>query len=131
LRSNTDRVRPLLGHRGVVDHQYGIAATDEPVCLNKQLCLHRRRIPHPGRHEMVQLIIPANRKPLCHRLNALAITRTDQSRHVQWTHPSPRFVAQPIQKRLQPAFEFIFPVQRVASHGRPSKKPTTHESLKH
>jgi hypothetical protein len=57
-------MRTLLGNRGVVDHQYSIAAADEPIRLNKQFCLHRRRIPDPGGNEVVQLVIFAKRKPL-------------------------------------------------------------------
>jgi hypothetical protein len=51
------------------------------------------------------------------RLNALAIARTDQSRNVQWTHPLPGLMTQPVQERHQPAFEFVFPFR----HGQPSK----------
>jgi hypothetical protein len=85
-------VRALLGDRGVIDHQHGIAAADEPIRLNKQFCLNRPRIPDPRGNEVVQLIIFAKRKPLGHRLNALAIAGTDQSRHVQRTHLSSRLV---------------------------------------
>ena len=35
LRSDTHRMRTLLGNRGVVDHHHGIAVADEPVRLNK------------------------------------------------------------------------------------------------
>src|SRR5262249_17741891 len=59
LRSHTHRMRALLGNRGVVDHQNGIAATNEPIRLDKQLGFHRRRIPGPGSDEVVQLISPA------------------------------------------------------------------------
>ena len=41
--------------------------------LNEQLRLQRRRIPNAGRNKMMQLIIITRRKPLRHRLNALAI----------------------------------------------------------
>ena len=64
LRSDTHRMRAFLGYCGVVDHQHGIAAADEPIRLNKQFCLHRPRIPDPGRNEVVQLIVFAKRKPL-------------------------------------------------------------------
>jgi hypothetical protein len=70
-RSDPHRMRTLLGKRRVVDHQHGIAAADQPIRLNQQFSLHRRRIPHPGGNEVVQLIISAKRKPLRHRLNAL------------------------------------------------------------
>jgi hypothetical protein len=70
-------MRAFLGYRGVVDHQHGIAATDEPIRLSQQFCLHRPGIPDPGCDEVVQLIVFAKCKPLRHRLNALAIARTD------------------------------------------------------
>src|SRR3954462_10856523 len=63
-----------------------------PVRLNTHFPLHRRRIPHPGCNEVVQLIVFAARNPIRHRPNALAITGTDQTRHVQRTYPSARFV---------------------------------------
>ena len=105
----------LLRHRGVVDHQHGIAATDEPVRLDKQFCLQRRRIPDARRNKMVQLIIVTRRKPLRHRLNALAIAGTDQTRHIKWTHLLPRFVTQAIQERFEPASKLIFPIRRSLS----------------
>src|SRR5258708_24646692 len=102
MRSNTHRMRAFLGYRSVVNHKHVIVAADEPVCLDKQFCLHWRCIPDPGGNEVVQLVAFAQRKPLRHRLNALAIARTDQSRHVERAHLSPCLVTQPIQKRLEP-----------------------------
>jgi hypothetical protein len=89
-------MRALLGNRGVVGHQHGIAAADQPIRLNKQFCLHRRCIPDPGGNEVVQLIIFAKRKPLRHRLNAFAIARADQPRYVERAHLPSRFMTQPI-----------------------------------
>ena len=130
LRSDTNRMRAFLGYCSVVDHQHGIAAADEPVCLDKQFGFHRRRIPNPGCNEVMQLIACAERKPLRHRLHALAVAGTDQSRHVKWAHLTPCFVTQPIQKRLEPTSKLVSPIQRPANHGRPLHKPTTHESRK-
>src|SRR6516162_4827693 len=93
----------FLGYCGVVDHQHGIAAT---------------------------MIVVTKRKPLRHRLNALAIARTDQPRHVERTHLSPRLVTQPNQKGLEKASKLLLPIRRPANHGRPLQKPTTHESQK-
>jgi len=121
LRSDTDRVRALLRHRGVVDHQHRIAAGDQLVCLNEQFCLQWRRIPDASSNKMMQLIIVARRKPLCHWLNALAFTGPDQPRHVKRAHPPPRLVIQAIQERLKPASKLAFPIRRRAHHGRPSK----------
>src|SRR5262249_9866406 len=114
-------MRAFLGYRSVVNHQHGIAAADEPIRLDKQFCFHRRCIPDPGGNEVVQLIVFAERKPLRHRLNALAIARTDHPRHVEQTHLSPRPVTQPIQKRLEKASKLYFPTRRRPNHGRPSK----------
>src|SRR5262249_45363123 len=91
----------------------------------KQFRLHRPRIPDPSRNEVVQLIVLAKPKALRHRLNALAIARTDQHRHVEWTHFSPRLVTQPIQKPIKKASKLFFPIRRPANHGRPLQKPTT------
>src|SRR5258708_13607061 len=102
----------------------------EPTMRSPQFCLHRRRLPDPGGKEVVQLITVAERKPLRHRLNALAIARTDQSRHVERTHPSPRLVTQPVYKRLEPTSKLVFPIQCPANHGRHLQRPTTHESQK-
>src|SRR5262249_5772069 len=88
-----------------------------------------RRVPYPGGNEVVQLITCAERKSLRHRLNALAIARTDQARHVERTHPSPRLVTQTIHKRLEPTSKRVSPIQCPASHGRPlqeSRPPMSH-----
>src|SRR3974390_3266151 len=50
-------MRALLGERSVIDHQHGIAAADELICLDEQLCFQRLGIPYPARDEMVQLIV--------------------------------------------------------------------------
>src|SRR5215472_8071449 len=121
-------MRAFLGYRGVVDYQHGIAAADELIRLNQQFCLHRTGIPDPGRDEVVQLIVVTKCNPFSHRLNALAVARTDQSRHIERTHLSPCFVTQPTQKRLEPAPKLASPIRRPASHGRPSKSrpPMSH-----
>ena len=67
----------LLEHRRVINHQHSVAAAYELVCLNKQFCFNRSRIPDPGRDKVVQLIVRPKRKPFGHRLNTLALARTD------------------------------------------------------
>src|SRR5262245_52067204 len=47
---------PFLGIAVSSITQNGIAATNEPIRLDKQLGFHRRRIPGPGSDEVVQLI---------------------------------------------------------------------------
>src|SRR5271167_2889596 len=121
-------MRALLGDSYVVNHQHSIAATHKLVRLNQQFCLQRPGIPDPGSDEVVQLIAGAERKPFRHRLNALAIAWTDQTRHVERTHLSPRLVAQASQKRLEPTPKIASPIQRPLSHGRPlqSRPPMSH-----
>src|SRR5262249_61812591 len=77
---------------------------------------------HTGRDGTIDLRQSHFRFPLRHRLNALAIARTDQSRHVERAHLSPCFVTQPIQKRLEPTPELVSPIRPPASHGRPLQK---------
>jgi hypothetical protein len=71
------------------DHQHRIAAADELISLDEKFCLQRSLLPDASSNKMVQLIIVTRRKTLCHWLNALAITRSDQPRHVKWTHSLP------------------------------------------
>src|SRR5882757_9521469 len=62
---------------------------DELISLDEKFCLQRSLLPDASSNKMVQLIIVTRRKTLCHWLNALAITRSDQPRHVKWTHSLP------------------------------------------
>ena len=52
-RNSRNAKHAFLGYRGVVDHQHGSAATDEPIRLDKQFCFHRRCIPDAGSNEVV------------------------------------------------------------------------------
>src|SRR5438445_4385985 len=107
-------------------HSVGVAGQYASALGKTASC----RIPDPRGNEVVQLIVVAKCKPLRHRLNALAIARTDQHRHVEWTHLSPRLVTQPTQKRLEKASKLFFPIRRPTNHGRPLQKPTNHKSQK-
>src|SRR2546430_6185318 len=128
LRSDTDRMLAFLGHRGVVDYQYRIAAADKPIRLNEQFSLQRRRIPDTTSNKMVQLIIVVRRKTFRHWLNALAIVAPDQPCDVKRTHPLPPLVPQAFQKRVEPASKLGFPIPRRSHHGRPStsRPPMNH-----
>ena len=88
--------RTLLGNRGIVNHQHGIAAPDELVRFNNQFRLQRSRVPDACSNKMGQLIMIPRRKPPRHRLNTLAIAGTDQTRHIKRTRLPPRFVTQAI-----------------------------------
>src|SRR5262249_36235524 len=85
----------------------------------------------PGRNEVMQLIACAERKPLRHRLNALAVARTDQSRHVERAHLSPCFVTQPIQKRLEPTSEHAHSAGRRAAVGARGRSAARHPPTRH
>ena len=100
----------LLRYRGIIDDQHGIAATDEPICLNEQLRLQWRSIPDASCNKMMQLIIITRSQPLRHRLNALAIARPNQSCYIKRTHPPPCLMTQVIQKRFEPASKLVFPM---------------------
>src|SRR5262249_498708 len=122
LRSDTNRMHAFLGYRTILDHHHGTAPPDGPVSLDKEVGCTRAGGPDPGRNEVMHLTACADRKPLRHRLNALALARTNQSRHVERAHLSPCFVTQPIQKRLEPTSELVSPIRRPANHGRPLQK---------
>src|ERR1700735_4915195 len=121
IAQDADPVRALLRHRRIVDYQHGVAATNEPIRLNEQLCLQWRRVPDASRNKMMQLVVIARRKPLRHWLNALAIAGSDQPCHIKRTHSPPRFMAQAIPERLEQSSKLVFPIRRRAYHGRPSK----------
>ena len=129
MRGNANRMAALLRQRRVVDHQHRVVATDQPVRLHEQFGLQRCGIPHAGSNEMMQLVIVTRHQPLRHRLNALAIARTDQARNIEWTHSPPRLVPQASEKRLKPALKLGSPIHLV-HRGRPPTKPTPHESPK-
>src|SRR6478736_691879 len=93
LRSNTNRTIALLRHRRVVDDQHRILAADQAIGLNQQFRLQWRCVPNAISNEMVQLVILARCQSRRHRLDALAITRSNQSRDIKRTHPSPCLVA--------------------------------------
>src|ERR1700750_23206 len=118
----------FLRHRSVVDHQHRIATADELVGLDEKFCSQRGAIPDASSNKMMQLIIIAGRKSLGHRRNALAIAWADQPRDVKRTHPLPCLVTQTLQEWLQQSPKLAFPTRAGARHGRPSIKPTTHES---
>jgi len=93
LWSDTNRTIALLRHRRVVDDQHRILAADQAIGLNQQFRLQWRCVPNAISNEMVQLVILARCQSRRHRLDALAITRSNQSRDIKRTHPSPCLVA--------------------------------------
>src|SRR5205809_8013006 len=97
----------FLGHRGVIDDQYRIAAADKPIRLNEQFPLQRRQIPDTTSNKVMQLIIVVRRKTFRHWLNALAITGPDQPRRWcrdlcwNWVTRSPAFREYRVRPRRQ------------------------------
>ena len=97
------------------------------VGLGEQDFLQRDRIPCATCYEVMQLIVadlPVARR---HGLDALAIARTDQSRHIGWAHPRSRLVSQRAKEWRKPLLKIALPIN---IHGRPSKMPTSHKSQK-
>ena len=121
LRGHADRMDAFLGQGGVVDHQHGVRAADQAIRLYEQCGLQGRAVPTAGDDEVMQPVVFARDEPLGHRLHALAVARTDQTRHVERAHPSPLGVAQPIEKGLQPSLELCRPVVLRRGHGRPAE----------
>src|SRR5271154_2437640 len=130
LRSDTHRVLALLRHRGVVDHQHRIAAADQMVRLNQQFRLQWRRIPDTSSNKMMQLIIVARRKSLCHWLNALAFTRANQPlpRRGDTSAAAPCDPSDPETASANVQARLANPT--VSSSWSALQKPTTYESSK-
>lgn len=125
MRRDTDRALALLRKGRVVDDQPGRAAADHPVGLGKQDLLQRRRVPNTAGDEVMKLVITDATVACRHRLDALAIPGSDQPRHIGRAHP--HLVPQGGEKGRKPARKIRLP---ALVHGRPSTKPTTHESPK-
>src|SRR5580704_9131953 len=116
-------MRPLLRQRRVVDDEKGVGAADQLVRLDRKLTLQRSLVPDPLRHEMVQPVVVARRDPLGHRPDALAVTRPDQPRHIERTHPPPRLVAKPSHERRQPPPKLVPPIRHPQRSPNQSAKP--------
>ena len=129
LRRHADRVAALLRQRRIVDHQNRAVPADQPVGLGEQFRFQRRRIPNAGGDEVVQLIVVAGCQARRHRLHALAIPRTDQTRDIERAHSPARLVAQTGQERLQPPLQFLSPIRSHVRHGRLRQcRPSTNHS---
>ena len=67
-------------------------------------------IPHLGGNEMMDLIVADIAGPRGHRLNVLAVSRTDQTCNIKLAYPAPRWMRKPRQKRLKPSLQIDPPV---------------------
>jgi hypothetical protein len=72
----------FLGQARIIDDQKGVGAADELIRLPGQFLLNRPGVPNPIREEMMQPVITIRRDARRHRLDALAITGSDQARHI-------------------------------------------------
>jgi hypothetical protein len=66
---------------------------------------------------MVQLVVPGQPKPLGHRLDALAATRSQQPAHIQRRHPAPRAATGHIEEWLKPIVEVAINIARQGEGG--------------
>ena len=122
MRRDANRVVSLLGQRRIVDDKKTCLVADQAIGLLQQGRLEGSTVPHPGGHEMVQLIVADIAYTRSHRLDALAITRPDQAGNVERAHPAPRRVRKPCQKRLKPSLQ-IAPPLRVRYHRQSARMP--------
>src|SRR3546814_18780300 len=98
---SSDLRRPFLRQRGVVDDQPCLVTADQRIGLAPQGRLQRRAVPKPRTDEVIQAIIADFARPRRHRLDALAIPRTDQARNLGRAHPLPGLVAKDRKSVLQ------------------------------
>ena len=121
LRGDADRMFAFLGQARIIDDQIGVGAPNEFICLPGQFLFNRPGVPNPVRDEMMQPVITIRRDARRHRLDAFAIARSDQARHIQRAHLPPLFVAQLLNERLQPVRQRRIPIRH---------NPRSHESAK-
>jgi len=110
LRRHSHRRRPFLRQRGVVDDQPCLVAADQRIGLFPQGRLKRTAVPKARTDEVMQAIIADFARPRRHRLDALAIPRTDQARDIGRAHPLPSLVAKALQKGRQPTLQINTPI---------------------
>src|SRR3954471_6921605 len=100
LRGHPDRELAVLGQGGVIDDQDGVWPTDQPIRLGQQFGFERLVVPGADGDEMVQLVVVGGRQPRGDRLQALALARPHQARHIKRAHAPACRMAQSHQERL-------------------------------
>ena len=115
LRRDADRMRPLLRQRRVVDDKDCAGSADQLVRLDREFLFQRRFVPDAARNEMMQLVVVAGRPSRRHRLDALAVARPNQPRHVERAHPPARLVSEPRQERRKPPLKIPIPIRHAGS----------------
>src|SRR3546814_10558864 len=78
--------------------------------------LKRTAVPKARTDEVMQAIIADFARPRRHRLDALAIPRTDQARDIGRAHPLPSLVAKALQIGRQPTLQINTPINIHRRH---------------
>lgn len=100
LRGDADGMLPLLRQSGIVDYKKRIVRADHPVRLAHQLQPKRLIVPDAIGNEMMEAIILSRCQACRHRLDAFAVSRTDQAGDVKRAHRATLPMPKPIDKRL-------------------------------
>src|SRR5258707_11202830 len=92
LWRDANRVTSLLGQRRVIDDKKTRLIANQAICLLQQGSLERSTVPNSGSDEMMKLIVADLASTCRHRLNALAVSWTNQTRDIERAHQPPRLV---------------------------------------
>src|ERR1700677_1610148 len=117
----------LFRQRRIVDDQPSVGAANHPVGFGEQGFIKWRGVPHAAGDEVMKLIVADLAVARRHGLHALTITNTDQPRDINRAHACPCLVPESTEERCKPPIKIRLP---GLVHGRPSMRPTTHESRK-
>ena len=104
-----------------------IVTAQQPVGLAGQFLQQWRGVPVADRDEVMEAIVCAEAEPFGHRLDALALARTDQAGDVERAHPLPRLVPEPGEKRREPTLKLRLPTRanHLSRHDRlPAADPS-------
>jgi hypothetical protein len=108
------RRRPNAGlswERRVINDQDGLGPADEPVGLGQEFGFERGLVPRADRHEVMQLIVVGRSHPSGHRLQALALTGSNQPGPIKRAHAPARRMTEVREERFKPGLEFALPGQ--------------------
>jgi hypothetical protein len=82
----------LLGQRRIIDDKKPRLIANQAICLLQQGSLEWSTVPNSGSDEMMKLVVADLASARRHRLNALAVSWTYQTRDIERAHPRPRLV---------------------------------------
>jgi hypothetical protein len=92
LWRDANRVTSLLWQRRIIDDKKTRIIANQSICLLQQGSLEWSTVPNSGSDEMMELIVTDPAGARRHRLNALAVSWTNQTRDIERAHPGPRLV---------------------------------------